>query len=262
MRNITLQVMGLVLGWSGLAVAQEQRPLPSPSPMVREVAPQLYAYTQDVLFGQVWRRGALALRDRSIVTLSSLLANGQSAQMTSHINLGLDNGLKPSEIVAIITHSAFYAGWPNAMSAVGVARAAFEKRGIALETIPGSEALVVGANASATLAPALLEAGTQGSVAAVSPQLAAYTREVVFGNLWQQPELSLRDRSLVTISMLIAKGQLEDLPLYLDQGMDNGLSREQITEAITHLAFYAGWPRAMSAVPIAKRVFDARSGKE
>ncbi|WP_371127576.1 carboxymuconolactone decarboxylase family protein [Variovorax sp. YR266] len=61
-----------------------------------------------MLFGDVWKRKDLAPRNRSLVTLSALVTNGQAAQMTSHINLGLDNGLKPSEIVGVLTHLAFY----------------------------------------------------------------------------------------------------------------------------------------------------------
>jgi 4-carboxymuconolactone decarboxylase len=257
MKNIILLVLTMALGYAGISNAQVQRPLPSPPPVVQEVAPALFSYTQDVLFGQVWRRGELALRDRSIVTLSSLLANGQSAQMVGHINLGLDNGLTPEEIVAIITHMAFYSGWPNAMSAVGVAKDVFDKRGIALDSIRDIEALKRRPEEKLK-GEAALRADAQRRLGDVAPKLAAYTTDIVFGELWHQPELNARDRSLVTISALIAKGQLEELPLYLDQGMDNGLTQVQIAEVITHLAFYAGWPRAMSAVPVARQVFVAR----
>ena len=81
--------------------------------------------------------------DRSLITLSALIANGQSAQLTGHLNLALDNGLKPSEISALITHLAFYAGWPNAMSATGVAHKVFTDRKIAHDAIvlPAAEPL-------------------------------------------------------------------------------------------------------------------------
>jgi len=260
MKNIILLALGMAVAYPGISNAQAQRPLPSPPPMVQEVAPALFSYTQDVLFGQVWRRGELALRDRSIVTLSSLLANGQSAQMVGHINLGLDNGLTPEEIVAIITHMAFYSGWPNAMSAVGVARDVFDKRGIALDSIRDIEALKRRSEEKLK-GEAVLRADAQRRLGDVSPRLAAYTTDIVFGELWHPPELKARDRSLVTISALIAKGQLDDLPLYLDQGMDSGLTQAQIAEVITHLAFYAGWPRAMSAVPVARQVFAARAAR-
>ena len=86
----------------------QPRPDPKPSPDVLEVTPQLYAYTTELLFGDVWKREELIPRDRSLITLSALIAIGQVPQLTDHIKLGLDNGLKPSEISALITHLAFY----------------------------------------------------------------------------------------------------------------------------------------------------------
>jgi len=259
MKNVVPSVMAVAMIIPNLSNAQDLRPLPSPPPIVREVAPGLYHYTQDVLFGQVWRRGGLSLRDRSIVTLSSLLANGQSAQMGSHINLGLDNGLTPEEIVAIITHMAFYSGWPNAMSAVGVARDVFVRRGLAMDAIHDGEAEKCHTGQEAVLDVRLGEDARR--LAPVAPQLSAYAGDLVFGELWHAPGLGVRDRSLVTISALIARGQLDELPLYLDQGMNSGLTQEQIAEVVTHLAFYAGWPRAMSAVPVVQQVFEARAAR-
>jgi 4-carboxymuconolactone decarboxylase len=81
-----------------------------------EVTPQLYVYTTDLLVGEVWKRPDLVPRDRSLVAI------GQTAQMAGHIKLARDNGVKPGEITGLITHQAFYSGWPNAMSAVGVTK--------------------------------------------------------------------------------------------------------------------------------------------
>jgi 4-carboxymuconolactone decarboxylase len=106
----------------------DARPDPQPSPDVLEVTPQLYHYTTELLFGEVWKRKEPAGGDRSLITLTALITAGQTAQMTGHLKPGLDNGLKPSEISAMITHLAFYAGWPNAMSAVPVLKAVFASR--------------------------------------------------------------------------------------------------------------------------------------
>ncbi len=97
---------------------------------MHEITPALGAYTDEVLFGDVWRRPELAPRDRSIVTIAALIAGGHTTQMTGHLNRGLDNGVKPSEITGIITHLAFYSGWPRPISAVDVAKDVFAKRGI------------------------------------------------------------------------------------------------------------------------------------
>lgn len=89
-----------------------------------------------------------------------------------------------------------------------------------------------------------------------APKLVSLTDDVLFGDIWERPELSPRDRSLVTVAGLIAGGNTEQLPSHLQRARQNGLTETELKEAIIHLAFYAGWPRAMSAITIAKRLFD------
>jgi 4-carboxymuconolactone decarboxylase len=85
-----------------------------------------------------------------------------------------------------------------------------------------------------------------------------YTTELLFRDLWLRPALAPRDRSLATVSALIAAGQVAQVPYHLNRAMDNGLSQAQAAEVVTHLAFYAGWPCAFSAMPVVKDVFDKR----
>lgn len=249
-------IPALLFATSVPASAQGSVPDTPAARQARETAPQFFAYTQDVLFGDLWRRKELAPRDRSLVTLSSLLANGQSAQMTSHINLALDNGVKPSEIIGVITHLAFYTGWPNGMSAVGVAKDVFSKRGIdSGQYRPVLEELLpVDAAAEAKRA-----ATVKANVAPIAPALARYTDDVLFADLWRRSDLSARDRSLITMAALIARGQLDQVPFHLSRAMDDGLTEIEAAEAVTHLAFYAGWPRAMSALPVLQAVFTERN---
>ncbi|QJP13125.1 cupin domain-containing protein [Starkeya sp. ORNL1] len=227
--------------------------------IVYEVAPALGAYTDEVLFGDVWKRTELAPRDRSMVTIAALIAGGHTAQMTGHFNRALDNGVKPGEIAGTITHLAFYAGWPRAMSAVGVAKDVFTQRGIGAEQLAAqsSERIPVDDASEAQRAAAV-----EAQAGAVAPALARYTNVVLFGDLWRRADLAPRDRSLVTITALIAAGQVDQLAFHMNRGMDNGLSQTQLSEVITHLAFYAGWPRAMSALPVAKTVFETRAGRQ
>jgi 4-carboxymuconolactone decarboxylase len=100
------------------------------------------------------------------------------------------------------------------------------------------------------------------TVAAVAQTLAEYTNRVLFGDLWRRPALSARDRSLVTMAGLIATGEADQLSFHVDLGMDNGLTPTEVAEVPTHLAFYAGWPRAMSAVPVLREVCEARGAAE
>lgn len=87
-----------------------------------------------------------------------------------------------------------------------------------------------------------------------------FTTDILFRDLWLRPGLVPRDRSLVTVSALIAAGQVAQVPYHLNRAMDNGLTRAQAAEVVTHLAFYAGWPNAMAAVPVVKGVFEKRPG--
>jgi 4-carboxymuconolactone decarboxylase len=85
-----------------------------------------------------------------------------------------------------------------------------------------------------------------------------YTTDPLFHDLWLRPALAPRDRSLVTVSALIASGQVAQLAAHLNRAMDNGLTKAEASEMLTHLLFYAGWPNVFSAIPVAKDVFDKR----
>jgi len=92
-----------------------------------DLAPKLVDLTEDVLFGDVWERPQLSKRDRSLVTCAALIATGKTEQMEFHFPNAIKNGVRPEELVEMITHLAFYVGWPNAMSAVNRAKQIFEK---------------------------------------------------------------------------------------------------------------------------------------
>jgi 4-carboxymuconolactone decarboxylase len=96
----------------------------------------------------------------------------------------------------------------------------------------------------------------------LADKLADLTDDVLFGDVWERPELSPRDRSLITITALVVGGNTEQLPFHLTLGHRNGLGEDEIVEAITHLAFYTGWPRAMSAITAARQTFAAPADSE
>jgi 4-carboxymuconolactone decarboxylase len=222
---------------------------------VRKVAPALEAYTQSRLLGDVWKRPDLAPRDRSIVTLAALIARNQTIEMPFHFNLALDNGVKPREISEIITHLAFYAGWGNAMSAIRVAKDVFAARHVGVDQLPAVSITLLPLNEAAE---AQRSKAVQEQFGSSFPGMAQYTTDVLFRDLWLRPDLAPRDRSLVTVSALIANGQTAQLTPHLNRAMDNGLTQAHAAEAITHLAFYVGWPNVFSAMPVAKDVFAKR----
>jgi 4-carboxymuconolactone decarboxylase len=91
----------------------------------------------------------------------------------------------------------------------------------------------------------------------VAPALEKYAQDRLLGEVWKRPDLSVRDRSVVTLAALIARGQTIELPFYLNLALDNGVKPAEISEIITHLAFYSGWANAMSAVSVTREVFAA-----
>ena len=96
----------------------------------------------------------------------------------------------------------------------------------------------------------------QKMIGEVAPALADLTDRVLFGEVWERPDLSKRDRSLITVAALIAMNRPDQLRFHLGRAVENGVKQQELIEAITHLAFYAGWPNAMSAIMIAKEVFS------
>ncbi len=90
----------------------------------------------------------------------------------------------------------------------------------------------------------------------VAPALAELTDTVLFGDVWQRPGLGLRDRSLITVASLISTYRINEMPFHLKRALENGVTKDELIETITHLAFYSGWPTASTALGIARRVFE------
>src|ERR671912_1108038 len=188
----------------GQAAAQKIEARPT-SADIRAVAPALEKYQQERLFGDVWKRPGLAARDRSIVTVAALIARNQTIEMPFHLNLALENGVKPAEISEIITHLAFYSGWSNAMSAVAITKDVFAQHGIGADQLPAASPQLLPLNEAAEAQRAT---GVQQNFGQVSPGVVQYTTDLLFKDLWLRPDLAPRDRSLVTVSSLVASGQV------------------------------------------------------
>ena len=258
---ITAAAMSLMLGAPVLAEEKRGEKMAPFSPTqlsvedVQSVAPALARFGSEVLTEDLWARNELSRRDRSIVTVAILIARHQPAELKHYVDVALDNGVTAAEISEIVTHLAFYSGWPNAMSAVAVTKDIFIARGIGREQL---------ASASPELLPLNQAMEKQRSttveqnVGAISPGLVKFTTQPVFLDLWQRPGLKPRDRSLVTVSALIAAGQSAQIGYHLNRAMDNGLTAEEAGEVVAHAAFYAGWPNAFSAVAVVSEVLRAR----
>ncbi len=233
-------------------VPSEQQPQPSSREQAtagpsgarqQKIAPGLATLTDEVLFGDVWRRPELSPRDRSLVTISVLIATGKPAQLAGHLGRALDNGVQPSEASGLLAHLAIYCGWPSAVSALDVYEQVYTARKVDTATLRVMSPRLPSAASDAARARALAD-----ELGPVAPKFVQLTNEVVFDNLWRRPELTPRDRSLVTIAALAAMSDDDQLDFYLCRGLESGLTRGQITEALTHLGFYAGWTRATKAM--------------
>lgn len=258
---ITAAAMSLMLGAPVLAEEKRGEKMAPFSPTqlsvedVQSVAPALARFGSEVLTEDLWARNELSRRDRSIVTVAILIARHQPAELKHYVDVALDNGVTAAEISEIVTHLAFYSGWPNAMSAVAVTKDIFIARGIGREQL---------ASASPELLPLNQAMEKQRSttveqnVGAISHGLVKFTTQPLFLDLWQRPGLKPRDRSLVTVSALIAAGQSAQIGYHLNRAMDNGLTAEEAGEVVAHAAFYAGWPNAFSAVAVVSEVLRAR----
>ncbi len=219
-------------------------------PLQQKLSPGMAALTDDVLYGDVWRRPELSPRDRSLVTISVLIATGKTAQLAGHLGRALDNGVQPSEASGLLAHLAVYCGWPNAVSALEVYDQVYTARKVDTAALHA-----VGPRLPAPASDAARIEAVAANVAEVAPKFAQLTNDVVFDDLWRRPDLSPRDRSLVTVVALAAIGDDDQLDACVRRGLDAGLTRSQITEAVTHLGFYAGWSRATKAMTAVARSF-------
>lgn len=257
MRTLAATLISLCL-FAGAAAAQAPKEgataMPKPED-VRAVAPALESYAQKFVVDDLWKRPGLSRRDRGIVTVAALIARDQTIELPRYLALALDNGVKPAEISEIITHLAFYTGWANAMDAIPAARDAFKSRNIGADQLPPATGPQLPLDEAAEKQRATRVGEQFGQV---TPSLVQYTTDVLFRDLWLRPALAPRDRSMVTVSALIATGQVAQVTYHLNRAMDNGLTKEEAGEMLGHLAFYAGWPNAFSAAPVVKDVIEKR----
>ena len=209
-----------LLAWASTE-AQPEQPPQSSSPQAttapsgalqQRIAPGLATLTDDVLFGDVWRRPELSPRDRSLVTVSVLIATGKPAQLAGHLGRALDNGVQPSEASGLLAHLAIYCGWPSAVSAPqglhSVHRPEDRHRRTAL----------CGPAPSRSASDAARAKAVNDELGTIAPKFVQLTNDVVFDDLWRQSNLSLPNSSLVTIAALAAMGDDDQLDVYVRHG--------------------------------------------
>ena len=188
------------------------------------MSPALERYRREALEASLWKRPQLSPRDRSIVTIAALIARNQTAEQAHYLAVALDNGVRPSEISEIITHLAFYAGWGNAMATVQIAQGVFDTRGIARSALPPAAAPLLPLDQAAEAQRAAL---VERPWVLLRQALWSTPRDVLFKDLWLRPALAAANRSLVTVSALIASGQVAQVTYHLNRAMDSGLTQRR-----------------------------------
>lgn len=220
---------------------------PLPSPDLYAGSPYLGELRNTLVYGEIWERPGLSKRDRSLITIAVLQALTRE-ELAIHIPRGLDNGLTPEEVSETILHVTFYAGWPTGVQASLVAASTFEERGLVLGELPraapGTEASTPSSSADAYRAV---------------PRLGELRNSLLYGDIWERPLLSKRDRSLITIAVNQALYATNELRTHIGRGLDeNGVTPQEVSEVILHVTFYAGWPAAVNAGRLAAAAFEAR----
>lgn len=223
---------------------------------ISAVAPRFADYTSNLLFAEVWERDGLSMRDKCMLTCAVLIAVNRAGYLQFHARRALDNDLNPRELSEIVTHLAFYCGWPMATAAAFELAPIYEERGIGGPDVAALDAPLLELEPEA-------EAARRQAVAAAfaptSPDLARDTDEVLFAELWRRQDLAPRDRSMVTVAALTAMGQSEQLTFHVNRALDNGMTESEMGVALSHLAYYVGWPRAVSAVGAVRKILDDRA---
>ena len=220
-----------------------------------QVAPALEAYSTDGLIGEVWSGEQISMRDRARVTFAALMTRHETETLGAHVELALDAGVTAAELSETITHLAFYTGWGNATAAAGAMAPVYEARGITADDLPAVDPELMDYDEEAEASRQEFVQSTYGDV---SQGVVDTTEQMLFLDLWRRPALEPRDRSMVTVAALIASGQPEQMTFHLNRAMDNGMTQEEAGAMLSHLAFYAGWPKVFSALPVAKEVFENR----
>ena len=211
-------------------------------------APYLGELRNSVVYDEIWERPYLSKRDRSLITIAVLQALVRD-ELEIHIPRGLDNGLTPEEISEIILHVTFYAGWPTGVQASLIAAEAFDERGLALGELPRTTSTAAAGDIGAELSRAYRSV----------PRLGELRNSVLYGDIWERPLLSKRDRSLVTVAVNQALYATNELRTHISRALDeNGVTPQEISEVILHVTFYAGWPAAVNAGRLATEAFEAR----
>ncbi|MFF0218334.1 carboxymuconolactone decarboxylase family protein [Streptomyces vinaceus] len=230
---------------------------------LRDIAPDLGRFVVEFAYGDVYSRAGLDLRERELSTVAALAAQGDAApQLDFHIGAALHVGVRPEEVIEALIHIVPFMGFPRALNAVAVARKVFADRGVSFEPpvmddprdryLRGTQKLVeIDGHHGLEVIESLKD---------IAPDLGRFIVEFTFGDVYHRPWLSPRRRQLVTVAALTAFGDTApQLRVHIGAALNVGLSPAQVVETLIHVVPYAGFPRVLNAIGVAREVFEKRN---
>lgn len=228
----------------GSAAFAQQPPAP---PGGYDGAPYLGEVRDTYVYGDVWERPGLSLRDRSMITVAVTQALYATSELKLHMGRAMDNGITQAEISEIIAHTLWYSGFPTGVNAARVATEVFAERGLPANP-PGASSRTPAVNPELEFPNAYPQA----------PYLRDLLNQVLYAETWKREELSPRDRSLITVAVGTALNAASEVRYHSGRALDNGVTQEELGELLIHLAFYSGFPASVNAAGVIAEVYTAR----
>ena len=220
---------------------------PPPPSGAYDAAPYLGEVRNTYVYGDIWERPNLSKRDRSMITVAVNQALYATNELRLHMGRALDNGITQAEISEIIAHVLWYSGFPTGVNAARVAAEVFAMRN--LPAIPPG--------ASPRQPPEEPEMEFPGAYPQ-TPYLRDLLNQIVYAETWKRNELSPRDRSMITVAVGTALYASSEVRYHVGRALDNNVTQDEISEIITHVTFYSGFPTGVNASRIAAEVFESR----
>ncbi|MBW2289014.1 MAG: carboxymuconolactone decarboxylase family protein [Deltaproteobacteria bacterium] len=232
------------------------------------------AFSIDHVLGDIWSRPGLARRDRSLVSVTALTCLGCQVELRTHLAGALHHGVAVDEIEELMLHLCGYAGYPRALDGMRTAMALFTEREDVERPLPRpsaeakSDAQRRQDGAQAFKQVMGWEAPTDVVVRIMEERLGAlgdFAIQHLMGEIWSRPQLSRRDRSLVTLAALISLGKATELRVHIPAALRHGMSREEVDEVILQLSLYLGYPTAVEAKNMSREILatlDAQDASE
>lgn len=239
--------------------------------MVREHGP-LGSFAVDHVLGNLWSRPQLSRRDRSLIVVAFLAAQGAVDELQSHVRGALNHGVTRAEVLEVVLQVAGYVGFPMAMQASRVVAQAFSAVDKVARQPDREEALAKddparwsdAVDVLGTLFAGRLSSDPETARASLIQSLGGVGELVfdfAFGELWSRNELSRRDRSLVTVAILGILARPEELAVHVPAALNHGVTRVEVEEVMVQLTVYGGFPRAVEGMRAARAAFERQDAR-